>query len=168
MADSLYSIHAEYRSLLDRFESDDQADLAALAAEFAALEGRLEEKLERCIAWARSQEALAVASRVEAKRLQGVAARREAAVERLKAYVLDIMRAQEIKKVDTPLGAVRRVKNGGRVPVIIEDGAVDALPPECVKTVRTPISDEIRERLERGEQLPKCRLGERGERVELG
>jgi hypothetical protein len=72
-------------------------------------------------------------------------------------------------KVDTKLGPVRIVKNGGKPPVVLSEALdVEALPPDCKRTKTEPVKDAIRERLERGEVIAGASIGDTGSHVALG
>lgn len=171
-APTLYQLGEEFRALdelLDEQREGTVADLEAVSAWFAELEGALEQKLQRCIAWAAAEEALAAAAKVEAKRLTTLAKRREANVERLKRAVMALFEAQGIKRIDTPLGAVRLVKNGGSPPVLVADGVdLMELPEGCWRAVIEPVREELRARLKAGEEIPGVSFGSVGARIELG
>jgi hypothetical protein len=150
-------------------EGADERDLETVAAFAAELAANLDTKLTGCVAWVKEQEALAKVARDEARRLTDVAAKREAAVKRLKGMILEILQAQGLKRIDTPLGAVRVQANGGTAPVVLDPClVVSTLPPSCVRTVVEPVKEEIRKRLEAGEVIAGCSLGDRGASVRIG
>lgn len=120
-------------------------------------------------AWVvRELEARADARRRAAAQLQDLAEREERAAERVRAYVMGIMREASVSKLDGKTAQWRRQKNGGKVPLVIPPEVVD-LPEAYQRTeIRVlPDKDAIRAALERGETVPGCALGERGERLVL-
>ena len=58
-------------------------------------------------------------------------------------------------------------KNGGVTPLEVDPLQIGKLPEECKKISVEPDNAEIRKRLESGEQLPGCRLLERGESLRI-
>lgn len=146
-----------------------EADVAVISKWFEEMECALAEKLARSVAWAKSQEALAEVAKGESKRLAELAKRRLNNVERLKRVIHDVYTALDLKRVDTPLGPIRLVSNGGALPVLVADSvnAMD-LPDGCWKATATPLKEPLRERLERGETIDGVTLGVRGTRIELG
>jgi hypothetical protein len=170
---SLYEIGQQFAALEELIDAQQgvmtESEADVVERWFAELEGTLEDKLRNCIAWARDHEAFADAAAGEAKRLLDLARVRRNRVERLKQMILDLFAQQGIKKIDTQLGPVRRVKNGGKAPILgLETIDVAALPEDCKRVVVEPVKDAIRARIEAGEKIGDVRIGERAERVELG
>jgi hypothetical protein len=120
-------------------------------------------------AWVvRELEARANARRNAAKELTEAAKREEKACERIREYVLLAMREAGVPRMAGETCEWRRGKNGGLVPLVI-DVQVAELPEAFVRTKISlePDKDAIRAALERGDDVPGCRLGERGERLTL-
>lgn len=171
-APTLYALGQEFDALdalLEEQQAGTQADLETVTKWLEELDGALNDKLRRCIAWAAVEEALADAAAGEVKRLEALAKRRRERVKRVKRAVLELFKAQELTRVDTPLGPVRRVKNGGQAPVVVADGVdLFELPAGCYRAVIEPVKDELRKRLKAGEQIEGVTLGDVGERIEFG
>lgn len=170
--DSLYAIDIEIDALMDMLEETNnatEADHEVVQRFIEEMDGRVEDKMCGCIAWTKGQLALAAAATAEAKRLRELAAKREAKVDRLRAAIAAFFQKHEMKRVDTRLGAVRLVKNGGKDPIIIDDGQpIESMPADCIRVIKEPIKDALRKRLEAGEVIEGVRIGERGARIELG
>lgn len=170
---SVYALGQEFQALddilLETGEGATEDDATVVAQWLADLEGSFEDKLRNCIAWVREQEGAADVAEAEAKRLKRLAEVRRNAVARLKDTIREVFDAQGIKRIDTDLGAVRIVANGGKAPLLLDETInVDALPEGCKRVVVEPVKDEIRKRLEAGEQIPGARIGERGSRLAMG
>jgi hypothetical protein len=165
----LYAISDDFLSLIAAFEACTDEEMPAIVARFDALEHELDAKLCACIAWAREESALADAAKAEAARLAELSKVRANRVERVKQMVRMVLEQQGRTKVDTKLGPVRIVKNGGKPPVVLSEALdVEALPPDCKRTKTEPVKDAIRERLERGEVIAGASIGDTGSHVALG
>jgi hypothetical protein len=120
-------------------------------------------------AWVvRELEARVEARRAAALALEEAAEREERAAERIRAYVLQAMQEAGVPRLAGETCEWRRQRNGGKVPLVVEAAAPE-LPDAFVRTkvVTEPDREAIRAALERGEDVPGCRLGERGERLVL-
>jgi hypothetical protein len=71
-----------------------------------------------------------------------------------------------LKEVTTDMHRIKVVKNGGKLPLSIDDGCV---PDEYIKkvVVESPDKEKIRAALESGEVLPFASLGERGTHLKI-
>lgn len=173
---SLYAISQQFAALEELIDSANgvltESEADVVERWFRELAGTLEDKLRNCIAWAREQEAFADAAASEAGRLLDLAKARRARVIRLKNVIRDLFEQQGIKKIDTDLGPVRRVRNGGKPPLLhietLSESDLLGLPADCRRTVVEPCRDAIRARVEAGEKIGEVRIGERAERIDLG
>ena len=77
--------------------------------------------------------------------------------ERLKYHLEVIGRT----RVETPRFRFTVAKNGGRSPLTV-NARVEELPEDCVRTEIKPDNDAIRAKLEAGQAVYGCALGERG------
>ena len=64
-------------------------------------------------------------------------------------------------RVETSRFRVSIARNGGKAPVYVTNNLSD-LPEDCIRTERKPDNETIRSRLEAGEVVPGCSIGERG------
>jgi hypothetical protein len=147
-------------------EGDVTAIEEALAPWWQEHDRAIERKAE-AVAWVlRELEARAEAQRAAAKAIAEAARRAEAACERIRGYVLLSMREAGLQRLAGTTVELRRQKNGGVVPVIIECPP-ESLPPDLQAVKIEANKAAIREALERGATVPGCSLGERSERLVL-
>ncbi|EPC67920.1 phage protein [Lacticaseibacillus paracasei subsp. paracasei Lpp126] len=66
------------------------------------------------------------------------------------------------RKIKTPLFTISVAKNGGKQPIFIDQGNLQA---DVFKVKREPDTDKIRERLEAGEKVLGAELKPRGEHL---
>lgn len=86
--------------------------------------------------------------------------------ERLRAALHEHMRIVDQKRITTGTFTVSRVKNGGRLPVEIED--VTQIPEEFFEPVEPKLLvSKIGEKLADGVEVPGCSLKERGESLRI-
>jgi hypothetical protein len=169
MSRPLYQISDSFIELIAAFEACTDEEMPGIVARFDALEHELEAKLCACIAWAREESALADAAKAESVRLAELSKVRANRVERVRQMVRMVLEQQGRTKVDTKLGPVRIVKNGGKSPVVFSDAfKVETLPEDCRRTVVEPVKTRIRELLEAGQTIEGASIGSTGFRVELG
>lgn len=153
------------------------------------LSNELPAKIDSVRNYIRWQENEAEVHAEEAKNQAVLAGRAEANVERMKGMLLWCLQQLGQTKLEGALHWVRRQGNGGLRPLNIRQPAL--VPDEYrLVTIRMPLdkwrqygdhladigidcelvrteldNDEIRAALERGEGVPGCELGERGEHV---
>lgn len=166
---TLYTIGEEFRVLeeiTDTQEDATEADLDVVAKWLDELNGKLETKLERCVAYIREQEALAAAREEEAKRLRESAAAPMNRVKRLKEAIRFVLEAQQIKKIETGLGTISVCGNGGKQPIEVLV-PVDHLPLECKRVTVEPDLDAIRDVLAKGESVTFARALPRGSHLRI-
>jgi Siphovirus Gp157 len=132
------------------------------------LEGELHSKLDNYGIYIRELETRAEVRKSEAKRLEELATVDENKVKALKASLLYVFTARNIKKLETKRFSFSRVKNGGKAPLVLNELTPISKIPEEYKTVIVQVSKEIvRKALESGRELPFARLGERGENIRI-
>lgn len=178
-APTLYHLGGEFlalEQLLDEAEEAGQdltsPDVVAIIARwFGALEGQLVDKVGRCVAVVREQQAKADVVDGEVARLQRLAASRRGRAARIKDAIHAAMTIAQTRKIDTALGVVSVVANGGKQPLVIDINAdpdeVAVSHPALVE-VRTAFnSDAVRTALVAGVDLPFARLAPRGEHVRI-
>lgn len=178
-APTLYHLGGEFlalEQLLDEAEDAGQdltsPDVVAIIARwFSALEGQLVDKVGRCVAVVREQQAKADVVDGEVVRLQKLAASRRGRAARIKDAIHAAMTIAQTRKLDTALGVVSVCGNGGKQPVVV-DPAVDpdvvaVTHPDLVE-VRTILNtDAVRAALAAGVSLPFAQLAPRGEHVRI-
>lgn len=175
---SLYELGEEFEvleQLLDEAAEAGTADLAVaeiVAKWLTELEGELELKLERCIRYVQSLEALAAARRAESKRLSELAQVCDQRIETMRAGIKALFQRTGHKKVETLLGVVRLKKAGGKraLEVLVP---VSQLPESFV--VREPEADRgalyeaalLAEELGHRDDFPFARLKPQGVNIEI-
>lgn len=167
---TLYSISQDFLALEDLLEQQaaaDSSDLDVVAKWLEELNGTLDAKLERCVAWSREQEALAEVRKQEAQRLLDLAKTNDNRVKRVKDAIKAIFEQQGFKKVDTKLGAVSLRANGGKAPLECQ-ATVETAPKEFVRLVPTLDTEKIRAALEAGQELGFAKLMPRGSHIRMG
>ena len=97
----------------------------------------------------------------EAKRMNALAQTDENNANSLKEHLKYILEKLGRGRVETPRFRVSVTKNGGIIPVIVKVPA-EELPLDCVNAKVTVNSDAIRKKLEAGQSVYGCELGERG------
>jgi hypothetical protein len=171
--ESLYVLGLEFQALEDLLDESDgevtEADTNVIEQWLAEYGARIEDKCAGIIAFTRDLVTKADAADSEAKRLAQLARVRRNKIERLKRYVREVFEQAGLKKIDTPLGAVRIQASGGALPVVL-DPALDprTLPEDCRKETVAPVKEAIARRLNNGEVIPGASLGERGSYLKIG
>ncbi|MBR0463474.1 MAG: siphovirus Gp157 family protein [Clostridia bacterium] len=157
---TLYELAADLRDLyeaLDECETDEQVNELMDAA--VTLGENIRDKAEGYVKLMRTMQTDADALDSEIKRLQQRKKRREDAVERLKARMLDAMRLAEVEKIETPLGKWSRRFAPWSVTITDPEEVPDIYlipqPPTIDK--RQILSDFKRT----GEALPGCEFQQR-------
>ncbi len=101
--------------------------------------------------------------KAEAKRLSELAAVDEKRARLLKERLKWFFETHNLKAVETARYRLSVAKNGGKAPLILNDGITPTqLPERFVKVSIDPDTTAIREALEAGEQLDFATLGDRG------
>ena len=99
--------------------------------------------------------------KTEAKRMTELARIDENNLNNLKERLKYHLEAIGRIKVETPRFRFTVAKNGGLAPLTV-NALVDELPEDCVRTEIKPDNDAIRKKLEAGQSVYGCELGERG------
>lgn len=170
---TLFEIGADTQALNDllvELEGDisDPAVAEAIDGWLNETSTALDKKLDGYGALIREREAKAAARKAEAQRLLDLAKTDENTVKRLKERLQFFFDANGITKQETARFKFSVVANGGKLPLIINEG----LAPEDVaegwqKQVISFDNEAIREALEAGNELSFARLGERGSSLRI-
>lgn len=166
---SLYALTTEMQVLLGALEAagDSPEAEAALGDHLAALAEAFDHKADDYAALVRVCETRAAARREEAKRMDALADSDDACAERLRAALLRAMQATGRDKVETARFKLAVRKNGGKIPVVINDPTDVPALYRVPKITEVLDKDAIREALEAGKAVPGASLGERGVRLDL-
>lgn len=161
----LYEIISVIDELNAKLE-DGEIDLDTYKDTLESVELDREDKVEGIVRSIRNDEALITDCAAEIKRLQERKLQAERRNESRKAYLKEQMDRAGDKKWKAGTFTVSIQKNGGKLPLIV---GVDARDLPIILQRWDPVAntDEIRARLERGEEIPGCYLGERGESLRI-
>ena len=167
---TLYEITADFRALEELLETQadaGEADADVVSQWLEELSGALTDKVDRCIMYIRSQEALAVAANTEALRMLERADVHKGRVKKLKDALRFALDAQGLVRVEAPHGVVAIQKNGGVQAMVVPD--LGAVPAELVKQVPTLDADAARAALEAApkQTAPWGHLEPRGSHVRV-
>jgi hypothetical protein len=114
--------------------ADNEGELTPdLEARLDALEGALEEKVERIALFIRESETLADGAKSEKERLYAIEKAHRRKADGLKEYLLRCMSGAGRERVETARARVRLQKSG--TPSIDYHGDLDALPADFVRVV---------------------------------
>lgn len=178
MSRALFEIGADLEALnrlceeaeesLDRAPEMD----AALADWFEQLGAEQAQKAEAYRMLLVRLESEAAAAKAEAEQFEKMAKTRENRAKWLKGRMKEYMERMGMKKLLTSTGREFAIqKNGGVVPMLPEKILLETIPQEWHGLVtRTEVvvdTKSIRERLERGDELPFARLGDRGSHIRV-
>jgi len=159
---TLYEISEELAALDDALtESGGEFDAdGELEKWFATVHTARDEKLDGYCKLIRNLTARALARETESRRLTDRAAVDRAAIARLKDRLLLFFGAHGYTKLNAGIWTLSVARNGGKLPLLVPDPEV--VPEEFTNLVPVIDRARIREYLERGNELPFARLGERG------
>ena len=163
MGSTLYDLTGDYLKLLEyaEFEEDPQV----IEDTMNSIEGEIEEKADAYAAVLTQLNGQADILKGEIDRLK---ARRDTLTrncDRIKNHLYNAMKAMDKQKIKTTLHTFTIAKNGGKLPVILNDGIrVEDLPDVLCR--REPNMEKIRKTLEEGNTL-WAHYGERGESLRI-
>lgn len=167
---TLYTITQEFIALEDLLEEQagaTEADADVVAGWLAELEGSLASKVERCVRYIRTQEALSQAMTEEAARLRARADVHDNRVKRLKDAMRLAMATAALTKIETPAGAVAVQRNGGKQPVSLLV-PLEAVPDDVCRLEKKIDDEKIRAALEAaGGSTDYAVLQERGTHLRI-
>jgi flagellin-specific chaperone FliS len=165
-------------------------ELLALNAALDALDGNVEQQTEELYQWfaelleeakearnakldnyaalIRELESRATARKVEADRLLQRAKVDSNRAASLKLMLQEFFQCHDIKTIETARYRLTLANNGGKTPLIIDEGcAMSQIPDKYTQVSIKPDLEAIRAALEAGEALPFARLGERGQSIRI-
>lgn len=161
---TLYELRMEYKVLLEMAE-DPETDAEIIADTLECIDGELEDKADNCAVVI--TEMLSDADKIdtEIKRLQERKKALQKNVDTIKSQLMQTMVLSGKRKIQTTNHTFTVRKNGGKLPIILNEGVTaENLPEELCKVKLTPDMDKIREELEHyGDGYCYAHFGERGE-----
>ena len=172
---TLYDIADDLKALSDLLDemggdvTDEQVD-DAVESWFDEIYSNLKTKLKGYSGLIKNHELLAKGYREEASRFAGKASVSENIIRRLKARLNYFFETQKLDKVETGTFTVSRRKNGGALPIYIEQRMQDfpeELPEGFRRVVFEPDKIAMRKYLETGKELEFAVLGERGSHIRI-
>ena len=165
--ETLYSLTSDYLALLELSGSDDPEDQEAFETTLEGLLACIDQKAD-CYATVLVE----MSGRTdiitnEINRLTAIKRSLESNQKRMKERLLETMKITGRDSIKTDLHTFKIAKNGGKLPLIIEEGA--NVPDKWCKVIVEPDKDKIRTALETGntEVLSFAHLGERGEHLNI-
>ena len=165
MNNSLYDLSAEFDELCDML-TDPDADQEAVSDTLEGLQLEIADKVDGYAAVYAETEGKKATITEEIKRLTDLKKACDNAQDRTKSYAGAALERAGAAKFSSALHEIRVRKNGGALPLQIDEGEV---PEEYLKTeiVQKPDKDKIAKELKLGIELPFARYGERGTHVEI-
>ena len=165
---TLYEITGELLELQNMIEEGADPDIVNDTIE--SVEFDLEQKAEGYVMVIRNLEAQAKAIKEEEKRLREKRLSAENGIERLKKRLYDSMNATGKKKLNAGVFTLSVQKNGGSLPVIIDED-IKNMPEELLKIEVKPDTKKIAELLQDEEKAQLyskfAHFGERGESLRI-
>lgn len=165
---NLYELTEDMIRLEDLIEDGDQEiDEEWLVSEWETLEGDINDKTEKWLRVIKNKEADIKARKDAIADLTAKNERDQRTIDFMKRTLVQVMGLLGKKKAGTAILSCTVAANGGKAPLVWADGFKEdpTLLPEKWRTkVETwkPNTDEIRDALAAGEQIPGVELGERG------
>ena len=165
---TLRQINDDLMQLMLMMEDEDY-DQQTIADTFEAVAGEREEKLNGYGVIRGEVKANIEKVDAEIKRLQARKKTLENNLKSLDWAVENSMRLTGDMKIKTEYYTFSIVKNGGKAPLIIDEGiTTDDVDAEYIKWGAPSFNtDYIRERLDAGDEIPWARYGERGESLRV-
>ena len=149
--------------------SDDEQG-SALEAWFQELGEERDHKIDNYCALIAEMEARAAVRVSESERLTHLAKAEERAATRLKTRLREFLEGQNIAKLKTERFNLTVARNGGKAPLTIPDqwrhDATTAPEQYHCRIIRLDV-DAIRTDLESGQDVPGCRIEERGTHLRI-
>jgi chaperonin cofactor prefoldin len=155
---TLYELNEDFLALLDMASDEDET---AFNDTLEGILGTIDIKMDDYAAVMTHIESDIALHKAEIDRLSVRKKSLENNLKRMKERLYESMIATDRRKVQTELHTFSIVKNGGKLPVIIDGDVPDNF---CRKT---PDNDKIRLALETGNALTFAHYGERGEHLAI-
>lgn len=164
MHETLMKLSSDMKAVYEMLETETDKQLIADTLE--ALEGDFSYKLEGCACVYDRLKALHESAQKKANTWDSYAKTLENNIIRLNDYVKMCMENAGINEIETEMHRLKIVKNGGKLPLKIEDSCVpESYMRKEIKEV--PDKEKIRAALESGECLTFAHLGDRGTRLKI-
>ena len=166
MGSKLYEIVGNYLQLQEMLYEDEVPDQVLLDT-IEAVDGEFDYKIENYCKVIKNVESDIKALDEESKRLSEKKKVLENRVDRLKKTMFEAMKTVGKTKAGGQILKASIQKNGGKLPLIVDDIDVSKLPDTYKKVEYTTNNEAIREALDNGVTLDFARYGERGESLRI-
>jgi hypothetical protein len=168
ISQDLLNLEAQLDELAELPDEQQQIVVEWLEEIWTEKQSELKTKLENYAQYIRELELRAEARRAEAKRIADRAKVDENRAKCLKVMLMQFFQTHDLKTIETATFKLSLTKNGGKLPLILDETySVAEIPDALCKVERTPDLDAIREALEAGKTLEFARLGERGQSIRI-
>ena len=162
---TLYELTADFAAL-DALLDDSGGEITDTIEVFLAeLERNLEEKADGYAAYIRYLDAVAKVNREESQRLTVRARTAENRSQWLRDTFQRFMEQRQMRRLETERNTFTISAVGGKRPLEITDA--DDVPIELCEVRYEPNKEQIREKLEAGEEVPGARLAERKQTLRI-
>ena len=161
---NLYELTGSIREFMELCaQPEAELDQQIIKDTLEGLDGAYDDKVDGWCKVIKNLDAEAKALKEEAKRLQGRQKAIENNIERMKAALMESLKATGRTEAGELLKA-KIQKNGGLLPVIVDDVEI---PEEYQKITIEANKEAIRDALDQGKELSFARYGERGESIRI-
>ena len=161
MADTLFSLTADYQQLLDLASSAEPEDEQVFADTMEAVLGEIDHKVDGYCSVQTQMKGRIDLIDAEIQRLMNMKNSINNSIKRMDNALMESMQATGRTEIKTDLHRIKVVKNGGKIPLIVNMAAVpEAFTKTEIKI--SPDNDKIRAALDAGEVLEFASYGERG------
>ena len=166
---TLYELTGEMLELFNMAEEESDEEIQRVISDtLEGVEGELDIKMESYAKVIKNLEVQAVAIKEEEKRLAGRRKTLEKNMDRMKAAMMSCMKTLGKTRAGGELFTVSIAKNGGKAPLIFQEGLTAYDIPEEYRDWTPEFNKEsIRAAIEAGEDLGFARLGDRGESLRI-
>jgi len=163
MKETLYSLTQDYKDLLDLAGSAEPEEIETFNDTLEAVLGQIEVKADGYAAVMSEIEGRADIVAKEINRLKAIEDRLVATHKRMKDRLKSAMEELHTNEIKTDLHRFKLVKNGGKLPLIIDGG----VPDNFKRVEYVDDNEKIRKALESGEALTFAHLGDRGTHLKI-
>ena len=162
---TIYELTGEYLNYQMMLESADWEDADLILEEMEKLNDELDRKADGYARIIRNMEANINAYRTEERRMADRRKTAENIVSRMKADLQNAMTVTGKKTIDTGLFRLAVTKNGGALPVIIDDE--EWIPAEMWNVTRVPNKQKIADYINETGDISFAHFGERSESLRI-
>jgi chromosome segregation ATPase len=162
----LIELEEQLEDLVDNPDAQNEA-IAQYLESFTDTISQRDQKLDNYAALIQELQARADARKAEAQRLQKRSQIDENKVKSLKTNLQRFFQAHELKTVETDRYRLTLAKNGGKLPMIIDNYDLAEIPDHLTVTTKELNREAVRKLLEAGEAFNFARLGNRSYSIRI-